>query len=271
MSATPQLAAFRQPRTLRSSEARVAIGQALVDKLSFQQAHEAILRQAISGTQPAYIVTANAQHIVLLNEDAQLREIYRHANLVVPDGVSLLLAARLFGQTLPERVTGVDLFQSLSAAAATHNLKLFFLGGQPGAADQAAMQLRQANPNLRIETCCPPFGFENSSAELNRIDQQIRAAQPHIVFAALGAPKQERWIYDHGRKLGVNVCIGIGGSFEMIAGLEKRAPRWLQKLGGEWLYRLCKDPRNKWRRYTIGNLRFLQIVLKQRWASQAAR
>jgi N-acetylglucosaminyldiphosphoundecaprenol N-acetyl-beta-D-mannosaminyltransferase len=265
MSAVSQSAALPLTAALRPlGQARVRIGHSLVDTCTFKQAHNAILHHALTSTHPAYIVTANAQHIVLLNDDQNLREIYRQADLVVPDGISLLLAGRLFGTRLPERVTGVDLFQSLCASAARENLKLFFLGGLPGSADLAAAQLRQEHPGLQIETCCPPFGFENNPAELSKIDRQIKAAQPHIIFVALGAPKQERWIHSRGRHLGASVCIGIGGSFEMIAGKEKRAPRWLQNLGGEWLYRLLHDPVRLWRRYLIGNWRFLSIVLKQR-------
>jgi N-acetylglucosaminyldiphosphoundecaprenol N-acetyl-beta-D-mannosaminyltransferase len=243
---------------------RVCIGQALVDSCSLLEAQSAIIAHASSDGDPAYVSTPNAQHIVLLNKDKKLRQIYREADLVVPDGISLLMAARLFGRVLPERVTGVDLFQSLCVAAAAANLKLFFLGGLPGSADLAAMHLRAICPGIDIQTYCPPLGFENDQLELARIAAIIRISQPRILFVGLGAPKQDYWIYDHGRDLGVKVCMGIGGSFEMVSGIVKRAPHWVQLFGCEWLYRLLVEPRRLWRRYLVGNPQFVRIVLSQR-------
>jgi N-acetylglucosaminyldiphosphoundecaprenol N-acetyl-beta-D-mannosaminyltransferase len=267
MSAAPQLRTVpvRRPSAIRPAGApRVYIGHALVDNCSFEQAQSAILSHAAAGAEPAYVITPNAQHIVLLNTDTRLREICRHADLVVPDGISLLFAARVFGRPLSERVTGVDLFQSLCAAAASSNLKVFFLGGLPGSADLAADRLRDRFPGLDVQTYCPPLGFEHNTAELAHVAAAIRAAEPSILFVGLGAPKQEYWIYDHGRTLGVRVLMGIGGSFEMVSGIVRRAPHWVQASGCEWLYRLCMEPKRLWRRYLIGNSQFLQIVLNQR-------
>jgi N-acetylglucosaminyldiphosphoundecaprenol N-acetyl-beta-D-mannosaminyltransferase len=174
------------------------------------------------------------------------------------------MAAHLLGLSLKERVPGVDLFESLCAGAAAASLKVFFLGGRPGSADLAASLLRCRYPGLTVETYCPPLGFERDVAELSRMDAMIRRFEPNIVFVGLGAPKQEYWMYDHGRKLGPSVLIGVGGSFELVTGIVRRAPRWLQAIGFEWLHRLCMEPRRLWRRYLIGNLQFLQIVLRQR-------
>jgi N-acetylglucosaminyldiphosphoundecaprenol N-acetyl-beta-D-mannosaminyltransferase len=267
MSAAHQIQTppLRLPDPIRSqSAARVCIGHALVDSCSFEEARSAILRHALAAGAPAYIITPNAQHIVLLNDDSRLREIYRDADLVVPDGVSLLLASRIFGSTLPERVTGVDLFQALCASAASAGLNVFFLGGLPGSADHAAAQLQERHPGLKVETYCPPWGFEHNPGELDRIAAVIRNAHARILFVGLGAPKQDYWIYDHGRQLGVNVLMGIGGSFEMVGGFIKRAPALVRRLGLEWLYRFCKEPRRTWRRYLFGNVQFIVTILKQR-------
>jgi N-acetylglucosaminyldiphosphoundecaprenol N-acetyl-beta-D-mannosaminyltransferase len=268
MSGAPQLRPTPVRRSvtgirLAKSE-RFYIGHALVDSCSLPQAQSAIIAHASARGDSVYVITPNAQHIVLLNKDTRLREIYRNANLVVPDGISLLFAARVFGHTLSQRVTGVDLFQSICAAAPSANLKVFFLGGLPGSADLAAAILSQRTPGLDVQTYCPPVGFETDPAELDIVASLIRTARPHILFAGLGAPKQEYWIYDHGRNLGVNVCMGVGGSFELVAGVVKRAPLLAQRLGCEWLFRLCMEPRRMWRRYLIGNLQFLGIVLNQR-------
>ena len=247
-----------------ANSTRVGIGHALVDNCSFEQAEDAIIAHALAHAEPALVFTPNAQHIVLLSQNARLRDIYRNADLVLPDGVSLLLAARIFGREFPERIAGVDLFQSLCARAAAAGLKLFFLGGRPGSADAVADVFRSRHPGIQIPTYCPPLGFEIDPTELDGVASAIRAAQPHIVFVGLGAPKQELWIADHGRKLGPNVYVGVGGSFEMVAGIVKRAPRWIQALGCEWLHRLLVEPRRLWRRYLVGNPQFIAIVLKQR-------
>jgi N-acetylglucosaminyldiphosphoundecaprenol N-acetyl-beta-D-mannosaminyltransferase len=257
MSATPQVGVI-------TDADRICIGHALVHNCSFERALSAIIEHAASNGAPAYVITPNAQHVVLLDEDPRLRDIYRKAELVVPDGVSMLLAARAFGRRFPERVAGVDLFQALCERAAACKLKVFLLGGRPGSADLASAALRERHPDLRVETYCPPLGFERDPAELNRIALRIREAGPHILFVAFGAPKQEYWMYEHGRHLGVNVCVGVGGSFEMVGRVVQRAPRWIQRLGCEWLHRLSREPRRMWRRYLIGNLQFLSIVFHQR-------
>jgi N-acetylglucosaminyldiphosphoundecaprenol N-acetyl-beta-D-mannosaminyltransferase len=242
---------------------RVAIGHALVDNCSLQQACDAIVSHAKSGGQPAYVTTANAQHIVLLDHDRQLRKIYDAADLVVPDGFSLLLAARLHRRFLQERITGVDMFQVLCDRAAKHDLHVFLLGGLPGSADLAAQVVKRRVSALRVSTYCPPFGFEKTADGLEETARAVRAAKPDLLFVGLGAPKQEYWIFEHALQLSIPVSIGVGGTFEMVAGVVPRAPRWMQNLGCEWLFRLSREPRRLWRRYLIGNAEFCVIVLLQ--------
>jgi N-acetylglucosaminyldiphosphoundecaprenol N-acetyl-beta-D-mannosaminyltransferase len=161
-------------------------------------------------------------------------------------------------------VTGVDLFKALCGRAAKSGLRVYLLGGQPGSAELAARKLQAAYPNLIVAgTYCPAWGFEKDSEQLDAIARVIREAKPHILFVGLGAPKQENWIYEHGLKLGVPVCMGIGGSFEMVGGITRRAPRWMQQLGLEWLFRLVVEPRRLWKRYLIGNAQFMAMVFKQ--------
>jgi N-acetylglucosaminyldiphosphoundecaprenol N-acetyl-beta-D-mannosaminyltransferase len=243
---------------------RVGIGHALVDDCSLQEACVAIVSHAKAGGEPAYVTTPNAQHIVLLDRDKRLREIYDRAALVVPDGISLLLAARLYGRPLRERVAGVDMFQTLCALAAENDLHVFLLGGRPESADRTAATLKKRLSILRISTYCPPLGFEKTATGLEETAQAIRAANPDLLFVALGAPKQEYWIYEHGLQLAVPICVGVGGSFEIVSGVVPRAPLWIQNFGCEWLYRLCLEPRRMWRRYLIGNLEFAAIVIRQR-------
>ncbi len=253
-----------EQNALRFRFPRARIGCALVDGCSSAEAVDAIARHAALGGLPACVVTPNAQHIVLLESDAGLREAYANADLVVADGASLVLASLLLGEKLHGRVAGVDLVEQLCGKAAEFGLRVFLLGGRPGSAQLAAEKLRQRFPRLTVAgACCPARGFERDERELQDIGDAIRAARPDLVFVALGAPKQEFWMHRHGRRLGVPVLIGVGGSFEMLGGVLRRAPRLIQRMGCEWLYRLLLEPGRLWKRYLIGNCKFMGIVLRQ--------
>ena len=143
-------------------------------------------------------------------------------------------------------------------------MKVFFLGGRPGAAERARVTLQTRHPNLNVGTYCPPYGFESDSEEVALINFKIQAAAPHLLFVGLGAPKQEKWMYSHYKTLGVPVSVGIGVSFELVSNMVKRAPVLMQKMGLEWLFRLLVEPQRLWQRYLIGNMLFLALVFKQR-------
>ena len=250
----------------RSKLDRVDIGGVSIDCCSFEQVVEQIIAHAGSSDKPEYVVTPNAQHILLLQNDARLREIYRNAFLVVPDGVSLLWAAKFLKTPLNGRVNGTDLFEQLCAIAAQTNLKVFLLGGRPGASERAKKVLQQRYSGLNIVgTYCPPYRFESDPVELATINAQLKATSPDLLFVGLGAPKQEYWIYDNYQQLGLPMSLGIGVSFELVAGMVKRAPAWMQKTGLEWLFRLLVEPRRLWQRYILGNPSFIWLVLKQRF------
>jgi N-acetylglucosaminyldiphosphoundecaprenol N-acetyl-beta-D-mannosaminyltransferase len=260
---------------IEQKDKRVQIGGASVDAVTFAEAVLAIEQHILSKAAPAYAVTPNAQHIVLLNSNSQLRATYDEAKFVFADGMSLVLAARLLGRWLPERVPGVDLFQALCASSSNLGLRVFLLGGRPGAAELTARLLETRHPGINITgTYCPPAGFENDAVENHRIGELVSSSNSDLLFVGLGAPKQEYWIQKHYRSLNVRMCMGIGGSFDMVAGITPRAPKWLQNLALEWLFRLLAEPRRLWKRYLFGNLEFIKIVGQQwlKWptASTAA-
>ncbi|MBD1909285.1 MULTISPECIES: WecB/TagA/CpsF family glycosyltransferase [unclassified Leptolyngbya] len=243
---------------------RVSICNVDIDRYSFQETVDQVIEAAIAGGPPRYVVTPNAHHTVMLQEDAYFREVYKHAYLSVPDGVPLLWAGKLLGRPLKGRVNGTDLFEAVCAAAALRGLRVFLLGGRPGAADAAADLLKTRNPGLTIAgTYCPPYGFERDRQELEHINTLIREAQPHILFVGLGAPKQENWMYEQYQAIGVPISLGIGVSFELVSGMVQRAPRWMQVTGMEWLFRLFMEPQRLWKRYIVGNTVFCWLVLKQ--------
>ncbi|OUL37159.1 glycosyltransferase [Nostoc sp. T09] len=247
---------------------RINICGTEIDKYSFNEVVTKIVNHALSKGKPEYVVTPNAMHILSLQKDAFFREIYRQAFLVVPDGVSLLWAAKFLQTPLKGRVNGTDLFEKLCAIAAEKGLKVFLLGGRPGAAEQAKQKLKDRHPNLSIVgTYCPPYGFEYQPEELESINSKIKAASPDILFVGLGAPKQEKWIAHNYLELQVPISIGIGVSFELVADLVRRAPVWMQKTGLEWLFRLIVEPSRLWKRYILGNPTFIWLVLKQRFGT----
>lgn len=243
---------------------RVSICDVGIDVLSFSEVVDQIVSHIKLGSKPEYVVTPNAQHVVLVQQDSRFRDIYQKAFLSVPDGVPLLWAARILGSPLRGRVNGTDLFEKLCATAADQNLRVFLFGGRPGAAESAVKKLKLCHPNLAIAGIyCPRYGFEKDIAECSKISQLIKEANPHILFVGLGAPKQEYWIEENYQSLGVPVSIGIGGSFELTSGLLPRAPKWMQSIGLEWFFRLLKEPKRLWQRYLVGNCLFGWLVLQQ--------
>ncbi|AKG22780.1 WecB/TagA/CpsF family glycosyltransferase [Calothrix sp. 336/3] len=245
--------------------ARINIAGVEIDRLGFDEVTSAIIEHSINTRQPEYVVTPNAQHILLLRKNAYFREIYRQAFLVVPDGVSLLWAAKFLRTSLKGRVNGTDLLEKLCAIAEEKRLKVFFLGGRPGAADKAKLVLQKKYPQLQIVgTYCPPYGFESQPQECELIGSKILATKPDILFVGLGAPKQEYWIYENYQRLNVPVSLGIGVSFELVSNMVQRAPIWMQKVGLEWLFRLLVEPQRLWKRYILGNPLFIWLVIRQR-------
>jgi len=235
-----------------------------IDDLGFEGAVEAIVDHAAHGREASYVVTPNAHHVVLFQKDALFRRIYADAFLSVPDGVPLLWAARLLGAKPQGRVNGTDLFEAVCAEAARRGLRVFLLGGRPGAAHAAARRLRERHPALHIcGTYAPPVGFEHDSFGRTLTLERINAARPHLLFVGLGAPKQEYWMHANRHKLRVPMSLGIGVSFELVGGVVPRAPAWMQKSGLEWLFRLVSEPRRLWKRYLVGNATFLLLVARQ--------
>jgi N-acetylglucosaminyldiphosphoundecaprenol N-acetyl-beta-D-mannosaminyltransferase len=243
---------------------RVNIAGVDIDPYSFDEATEIILNHVLAKGRPEYVVTPNAQHIVDLQNDLEFQWIYRNAFLVVPDGISVVQAAKFLRRPLNGRVNGTDLFERLCAIAAEHHLSIFLMGGRPSAADCAVTVLQQRHPSLKVAgTYCPPLGFERDEAELQRIQDTIRAAAPDILFVGLGAPKQEKWMARNYEALNVPISLGIGVSFELVSSMVKRAPKLMQETGFEWLFRLIVEPRRLWKRYVIGNALFIWLILRQ--------
>ncbi len=200
----------------------------------------ATLERFIAERTPHLVITADANAILIALEDPEFHALIQNADMVTPDGAGLIWAGRYCRQPFPERVSGVDLVWHLTRLSHENGYRLFFLGSAPGVAERARQNLLAEFSNAQIVgTAHGYFCPEEEPAIL----QQIRACQPDVLLIAMGMPRQEKWAHRHRDTLGVPVMIGVGGSFDVYAGVVKRAPRWLQKSGFEWLWRLIQDPR----------------------------
>ena len=209
-----------------------------VNSLTMAQAVEAV-QQFIAEKKVALVATANAEMLMRATQDEELKDILNQADLVVPDGAGTVWAAGHLGEPMPERVAGFDLAQELMAAAPARGDRIYFFGSAPGVADKAKRKAEELYPGIQV------VGVRNgffSEADEPQIIADIRAAKPDILLAALGVPKQEKWLKKHMQELQVPVSIGVGGTLDVMAGVMERAPLWMQKAKLEWLFRGLKQP-----------------------------
>ena len=188
---------------------------------------------------PVLVATANAEMLMRATHDGALRRILQGAAMVTPDGAGTVWAAHHLGHAMPERVAGYDMVQELMREAPAKHRRIFFFGSAPGVADKAKKKAEQLYPGIEI------VGTRNgffTAADEPAIIEEIKAAHPDILLAALGVPKQEKWLAKHLGELGVPVAIGVGGTFDVMAGVMKRAPRWMQRAKLEWLFRGMMQP-----------------------------
>ena len=183
------------------------------------------------------VVTPNPEIVQRANKDPEFAEILSKADLVIPDGVGVIYAAKILGRPLKGRVPGIDFASGLMERVAGTGKRLFLLGAAPGVAEQAAVNLRAAYPGLVV--CGTHDGYFKEDGP---VADAIREARADMVFVCLGAPKQEKWIAANGAAAGARLYIGLGGAMDVFAGKVDRAPERFQKLGLEWLYRLMKEP-----------------------------
>jgi N-acetylglucosaminyldiphosphoundecaprenol N-acetyl-beta-D-mannosaminyltransferase len=249
---------------------KVRIGKAHFDNVTKVECL-ACIRSLLAEKTKGFFVTANVDNVMILERDAGFRAAYRDARLVLADGAPVIWASRLFRTPLKEKASGSDLVPLISRMSAAEGYRLFFLGAGEGVAKKAADRLAREIPGLRIAgTACPAPGFENRKDENRRVIEAINRAAPDILFVALGAPKQEKWIHAHLEDLRIGVALGIGASLDFIAGTKKRAPLFFQKTGLEWFWRFALEPRRLFRRYFVDDLvPFTVLVLKQRLAGKS--
>ena len=231
-----------------------------VDRVTYQEAL-GCLESFIERREPNYVIAINPEKIVSVQNNSSLKDIVNKAGLCIADGTGILLAARLLGDRLPERVTGIDLMFSAVEMASQKGYSLFLLGAEPGVAEKVADTWQKHYPSLNI--CGTHHGYFSEEEEADVI-HKIREASPDMLFVALGSPKQEIWINKYINEMEVPVCLGVGGSFDVITGKVRRAPEWMRRLGLEWNYRLFKEPKRIRRMMSLPKFVFMILAYKAR-------
>lgn len=247
--------------------ARLKFMNTEVDNLTMDEALDAI-DALIKKNNNSYVVTPNVDHIVQLETNRELQDVYANAALILTDGKPLLWIAKWYGTPIKEKLSGSDLFPLLCERAAKRGYKMFFLGAAEGVAAKAAENLAKRYQGLQVVgTYSPPFGFEKNQEEMEKIISMVKEAKPDILIVGLGCPKQEKFMYHHCKELEVPISFGLGASFDFEARNIKRAPRWMANHGLEWLFRITQDPKRMARRYLVNDRKILGLAIKYRKGS----
>ena len=220
-----------------------------------------LITDAIESGCGGWCVTVNLENLRKTAVSPGLRQLVESSTLRVADGITLVWASRIQGTPLPERVCGSNLIYSLTQEIASRGRAIFLLGGNPGIAEKAAALLKQKNSGLQIAgTLCPPPGFDHDPVQIQEIENVICAAQPDVIYVALGFPKSEQLIARFRCTFPNAWWIGVGISFSYVVGDIKRPPRWAQDIGLETLYRLIQEPRRLAKRYLFDGPIFVTLL-----------
>lgn len=241
----------------RSEKVRIRLLGAPLDGYTLEQFAERISQYVGEGS-PRFVITLNPELLYRAKHQKDLLDMVGRADLVTADGAGIVWACRVSGQPVPERVAGIDLMMKLLEYAAGRGWRVFFLGSAPGVAEAAAGQATGLFPGLRVVGT--QHGYFSDQEEQDVIST-ITDASPHLLFVALGSPRQERWIDQHLNRLGNVVAMGVGGSLDVLSGNVRRSPEWLCRLNLEWLGRLFMEPR-RWRRMLVLPKFVLRVIMK---------
>jgi N-acetylglucosaminyldiphosphoundecaprenol N-acetyl-beta-D-mannosaminyltransferase len=234
-----------------------------IDNITFDEAIDRIV-ESIENKEKNFICTPNVDHIIKLQSDSLFRLIYSNAGLVLNDSKVLFFLSKILKTPLVDKISGSELLPALCRVASEKGYSLFFLGGREESAKISAQKYKENYPSIKIAgTYSPPFGFKKNKKENIKILKLISDASPDILFVGLGAPKQEKWIYDNLDKINARVSIGIGAAFEFASGKVGRAPRWISNCGMEWFWRLIKEPRRLWKRYLVDDVKIFSLFIKE--------
>lgn len=203
----------------------------------------------------------NVAKVVNAQSDLELKESVNSCNIVNIDGMGVVLAARFLGHAVPERVAGVDLFHELLKMSAENNLSVFLLGAKEEVVTTAARKVKELYPELKVAGNHHGYFWDDEAA----LVEKVRTSGAQLLFVAITSPMKENFINRWQDQLGVNFVMGVGGTFDVVAGKVKRAPKWMQTYGLEWLYRVIQEPSRMWRRYLTTNTKFAWLLIKEKF------
>jgi len=231
-------------------------------KADAEQVHQYIK----AGTNAKYMACANPHSLVEAGSDHNFKEALHKADILLPDGSGILLAAKILNLDIKERVAGTEFFIELTRLCNEQkNINVFFLGSTEEVLESLVVQVKKNFPNVNVcGTYSPPFKTEFSDQENQTMINAVNAAEANVLWVGMTAPKQEKWIYQNKDKLNVNFIGAIGAVFDFYSGTKKRAPQWICSLGLEWLPRLLREPGRLWKRNFVSSPLFLIAVFKQK-------
>ena len=237
---------------------RIALLNTYVNALTMEET-VSIVEEIIKAHQPVQHVVINAAKVNLMEKDQQLRQIVNACPLINADGASILWAAKKMGHALPQRVTGCDLFLRLVSLAAERGYKIFLFGAREEVVTEVKRILEEQYPTLQIVGYRNGYFTPEDEPEMVEI---MRRSGADMMFVAFSSPKKEYWIHQYLSRLQIPFVMGVGGSFDIVAGVTKRAPEWYQKHSLEWFYRFMQEPGRMWKRYLVGNARFVALTYR---------
>ena len=228
-----------------------------VDALSMDQTVEKVLAM-IADKQQFQHVCINPGKVIRMMEDPEIRDIVRRCEVISADGIGVVWFSKLLGCPLPERVAGIELMDNLLVAAAASGLKPYFLGAKPDIVERAVAHYQSKLPSLQFAGWRDGYFKPEQEAE---IADQIRESGAHMLFVAISSPKKEQFLGQWRDRMAIPFCMGVGGSFDVVAGKVQRAPQWMQQAGLEWAYRWKQEPRRFMRRNTVDMPKFVLLAL----------
>lgn len=243
---------------------RVEILGCQVDNLTMNESLEKIETMILS-RRPHQHVVVNADKIVKAHADPKIREIVNSCDMINADGMAVLWAAKMLGRPLKERVTGIDLFECLVEHAEAKGWRVYFLGARQAVLESLVGRFHARFPRLVVA------GFRNGywrASEETSIVEEIAQARADILFVAISSPKKEEFLNRYQKSMRVPFAMGVGGSFDVVAGLTKRAPRWMQDCGLEWFFRFLQEPRRMFHRYFVEDMSFFRLLAIAWWTER---
>ena len=252
--------------TMQSAGSHRTLFGLKVDALTLDQTVQRCVAAAEAGT-PLEVGVINAAKVVKMRRDEELRAAVAGCDVIVADGQSVVWASRLLRAPLPERVAGIDLFQQLLVEAERKGLSVYFLGAKEEVLEEMVRRMRTWYPRLNIA------GSRNgyfTDAEAGEVADGVRASGARLLFLGMTSPKKEKFVATYGERTGASVVHGVGGSFDVFAGVVRRAPKAWQKAGFEWLYRAAQEPRRLGGRYLSTNAKFIRLVVSEMFRARRA-